>query len=81
MNLKPLRDYIRLCLTQRRKPDPAAIKRIEELKFLGANLCPDCGVDLSLDNFRHTKDEMRIYEYITCSACGVKLVLSNIRIN
>jgi len=69
-----LREFLRAALEAHLRPFEPALKKVEYLRFIGADKCPDCGEDA---DFRHyqsqdLKDGSRLEQYF-CPHCGLKL--------
>ena len=67
-----LREYLRTCRRVKLKPSQDGFKKMEYLKFIGADVCPACGEDASLDFYLCVRDGAGgILEKYRCPACGM----------
>ena len=70
-----LREYLRTCRRVRREPSPEGFKKIEYLRFIGANICPACGEEVAAEAYVCVRNaEGQIIEKYRCSICGVDYV-------
>ena len=67
-----LREYLRTCRRVKLRPTPDGFKKIEYLRFIGANQCPACGEEVSIEFYFCTRDEEGgIIERYRCFSCGL----------
>jgi hypothetical protein len=66
-----LREYLRACRRVRASPSPDGFKKLEYLRFIGANACPTSGEEAALDSYSCVRDaDGKVLERYTCAACG-----------
>lgn len=67
-----LREYLRTCRRVKLRPSADGFKKIEYLRFIGANQCPACGDEIDADAYLCTRDKDGfIRERYRCPSCGM----------
>jgi predicted RNA-binding Zn-ribbon protein involved in translation (DUF1610 family) len=70
-----LREYLRASRRIKSRPSPEVAKKLEYLRFIGANLCPDCGDDVVMDHYVYGRDQNgEIVERYQCPSCDSEFV-------
>ena len=70
-----LREFLRCARRVKLRPSADGFKKLEYLKFIGADQCPTCGEDVDLSAYRCTRDEEAgVSERYLCPACGADFV-------
>lgn len=70
-----LREYLRTCRRVKRTPTPDGFKKIEYLRFVGADTCPACGEEIDPESYLCTRDKQgQIHERYRCAHCGTDFV-------
>jgi hypothetical protein len=70
-----MKEFLRV--SRRLKLDPSAdlYKKLEYLKFIGANACPACGDEIEMGAYICRRDEQGgILEKYICPSCGMDYV-------
>ncbi|MBW1808523.1 MAG: hypothetical protein JRJ87_10045 [Deltaproteobacteria bacterium] len=71
-NRQPVETYELKVESVRREPSADGFKKIEYLRFIGANNCPACGEEVAAEAYVCVRDdEGQIVEKYRCSICGV----------
>ncbi len=66
-----LREYLRTCRRVKLRPTAEGFKKVEYLRFIGADVCPACGEEVTPDTYICTRDKNGlIVERYRCLACG-----------
>ena len=66
-----LREYLRTCRRVKLRPSPDGFKKVEYLRFIGANVCPACGEEVSEGAYICVRDkEGGIVERYRCPGCS-----------
>jgi len=66
-----LREYLRTSRRVKRRPSPDGFKKLEYLRFIGADVCPECGEEVETRFYVCTRDKQgRIHERYRCPHCG-----------
>jgi len=66
-----LREYLRTCRRVKLRPSPDGFKKMEYLKFIGANKCPACGEEVVPEAYVCVRNkEGHIIERYRCANCG-----------
>ena len=66
-----LREYLRTCRRVKLKPSLDGFKKVEYLRFVGADICPACGEDVSAESYICIRDkDGQIVEKYRCPICG-----------
>ncbi len=72
-----LREYLRTARRVKNAPSPDGFKKLEYLRFIGANLCPDCGEEVSPALYVCTKSANgQVREHYHCTTCGTHYLFS-----
>jgi len=79
--LSDLRNMVRAYFRYRNDPTPEHRRKLEELRFLGADECPSCSEVLDLSRFRRVDREGRVREWITCASCGDVFELTDLPVH
>jgi predicted RNA-binding Zn-ribbon protein involved in translation (DUF1610 family) len=70
-----LREYLRTSRRVRSRPSPEGSKKLEYLRFIGANLCPACGEEVELDSYVVGRDSNgEVAEKYQCPTCDSEFV-------
>ncbi len=70
-----LKEYLRTCRRVKRRPSPDGFKKIEYLRFIGADACPACGEEVDTEVYICTRDKQgKIHERFRCVHCGTDFV-------
>jgi hypothetical protein len=70
-----LREYLRTCRRVKMKPSPDGFKKVEYLRFIGANACPACAEEVMPQSYICVRDkEGGIVEKYRCPSCGTDYV-------
>ena len=66
-----LREYLRTCRRVKLRPSAEGFKKVEYLRFIGADICPVCGEDVVPENYICTRDNNGlVVERYRCLSCG-----------
>ena len=67
-----LREFLRTCRRVKLRPSPDGFKKVEYLRFVGANTCPACGEDVVPEYYICTRDKESggVAERYRCPSCG-----------
>jgi predicted RNA-binding Zn-ribbon protein involved in translation (DUF1610 family) len=70
-----LREYLRTSRRIKSRPSPEGAKKLEYLRFIGADLCPACGEEVVLDSYIVKRDlNGEILEKYQCPTCDSEFV-------
>lgn len=70
-----LREFLRTCRRVKLRPSSDGFKKIEYLRFIGADRCPACGEDVVPDTYVCTQDKSGLVtERYRCVQCGTDYV-------
>ena len=66
-----LREYLRTCRRVKLRPSPDGFKKVEYLRFIGANACPACGEEVVPEYYVCTRDKESggVLERYRCPSC------------
>lgn len=66
-----LREFLRTCRRVKLRPSADGLKKVEYLRFIGANVCPACSEEVNPDSYVCMRDkEGGIIEKYRCPSCG-----------
>ncbi|NMB73582.1 MAG: hypothetical protein GYA21_00470 [Myxococcales bacterium] len=69
-----LREFLRAALEAHLRPFEPALKKVEYLKFIGADRCPECGEEADFRHYvRQELTDGSFLEQYHCPHCGLKL--------
>ena len=70
-----LKEYLRTCQRIKHKPNPEGFKKIEYLRFIGADACPACDEEVDTEAYVCTRDKQgQIIERFRCIHCGTDFI-------
>jgi hypothetical protein len=70
-----LREYLRTSRRIKSRPSPEGSKKLEYLRFIGADLCPACGEEVVMDYYVYGRDPNgEIVERYQCPTCDSEFV-------